>query len=92
MHGPDGGNYHNESTFIEINEPERIILKHISKPHFQLTASFEEVDKTKTKLTFQQLFETVEVYNKVKVYAVDANEENMDRLDAVLKTVEKNQS
>ena len=89
MHGPDGGNYLNESMFIEIKEPEKIILNHISNPCFQLTACFEEVDENKTRLIFEQLFETIEVYNKVKVFAVDANEENMDRLEAVLKAIQK---
>jgi len=87
MHGPNGGNYPNESVFVEIEEPRRIILNHISKPHFRLTAHFEELDNNKTKLVFQQLFETVEEYNKVKVFAVDANEENMDRLEGVVKTI-----
>jgi uncharacterized protein YndB with AHSA1/START domain len=85
MHGPDGGNYPNESVFVEIMESEKIILDHISNPRFQLTASFEEAGQGKTRLIFEQLFETAEVYNKVKEFAVDANEENMDRLEAVLK-------
>jgi uncharacterized protein YndB with AHSA1/START domain len=85
MHGPDGGNYENESVFVEIKEPEKIILNHISNPRFQLTATFEEAGHGKTRLVFEQLFETAEVYNKVKGFAVDANEENMDRLEAVLK-------
>jgi uncharacterized protein YndB with AHSA1/START domain len=85
MHGPDGGNYHNESVFIEIEEPKRIVLNHVSKPRFRLTVEFEDEDDNRTKLIFQQLFETVEEYNKVKVFAADANEENMDRLEAVLK-------
>lgn len=86
MHGADGGNYPNESVFVEIKEPEKIILNHISNPRFQLAGSFEERVEGKTRLIFEQLFETAEVYNKVKVFAVDANEENMDRLEAVLKT------
>jgi uncharacterized protein YndB with AHSA1/START domain len=86
MHGPDGSNYPNESVFIEIEEPKKIVLNHISKPRFRLTAEFEDEGNNRTKLLFQQLFETVEEYNKVKVFAVDANEENMDRLQAVLKS------
>jgi uncharacterized protein YndB with AHSA1/START domain len=85
MHSPNGGNYPNESVYVEIKEPERIILRHVSQPHFQLTACFEEVDDNKTKLIFEQLFDTAEEYNKVKVFAVDANEENMNRLEEVLK-------
>ena len=83
MHGPNGGNYENESFFVEINEPKRIVLQHISRPHFQLTVDFEDLGNT-TRLVFQQLFETVEEYNKVKGFAADANEENMDRLETVL--------
>jgi uncharacterized protein YndB with AHSA1/START domain len=86
MHGPNGGNYENESVFVEINEPQKIILNHISNPHFQLTATFEEAGAGRTKLVFEQLFETKELYNKVKGFAVDANEENMDRLETVLST------
>ena len=87
MHGPNGGHYPNESAFIEITIPERIVLRHVSKPHFQLIAQFEEIDESKTLLIFQQLFDTVEEYNKVKTFAVDANEENMDRLESVIKQI-----
>lgn len=91
MHGPNGGNYPNESVFVEINTPERIVLDHISKPHFLLTAHFEKVDKNNTKLIFEQLFPTIEDYNKVKGFAVDANEENMHRLAEVLQKSENRQ-
>jgi uncharacterized protein YndB with AHSA1/START domain len=87
MHGPNGGDYPNESVFVEIKEPERIIIDHVSKPLFQLTVHFEEVEGTKTKLIFEQLFPSVEEYNKVKGFAADANEENMDRLAEVIKTI-----
>jgi uncharacterized protein YndB with AHSA1/START domain len=89
QHGPNGGNYENESVFVKIEEPERIIIDHVSPPHFLLTASFEEVDENKTRLVFEQAFDTVEEYNKIKVFAVDANEENMDRLEEALKQFTK---
>jgi len=87
MHGPNGGDHPNESVFVEINEPEKIVLHHISKPLFHLAARFEEVDKSKTKLIFEQLFPTVEEYNKEKGFAIDANEENMDCLAELLKSM-----
>lgn len=90
MHGPNGGNYQNESVFVEIKEPERIVLHHVSNPQFLLTANFEDADNNKTKLVFEQQFNTVEEYNKIKLYAVDANEENMDRLEDVIKNLKKN--
>lgn len=90
MHGPNGGNYENESVFIEIKAPEKIVLHHVSNPQFLLTASFEDAETNKTKLIFEQQFNTVEEYNKIKAYAVDANEENMDRLEEVVKHQIKN--
>lgn len=85
QHGPKGGNYLNQSIFLEIKKPERIVLQHVSPPQFQLTARFEKLDENSTRLIFEQLFDTTEDYNKVKVFAVDANEENMDRLEELLK-------
>lgn len=71
MHGPDGGHYSNESVFVEIQEPERIVLNHVSKPHFLLRVSFEEIENDTTRLIFEQVFSTVKEYNKVKKFAVD---------------------
>lgn len=79
MHGPDGKDFNNESRFVEIVAPERIVLDHISAPRFRLTALFEELGD-RTKLTFRQLFETSSVYAGVKNFAVQGNEENLDRL------------
>jgi uncharacterized protein YndB with AHSA1/START domain len=50
---------------------------------FQVTATFAE-QAGKTKLTFQILFETAAERAKVKVYAVESNEQNFDRLEAQL--------
>lgn len=83
MHGPSGADYPNKVVFQEINEPESIVLQHESEPRFQVTATFEEKGE-KTQLTFRMLFESAKVCSKVKVYAVPANEENFDRLEAVL--------
>jgi uncharacterized protein YndB with AHSA1/START domain len=83
MHGPDGGDYKNESNFVEIVKPERIVLRHVSAPHFQLTVTLAE-HGGKTHLTGRMLFESAEECAKVKRYAVDANEQNLDRLEAEL--------
>jgi len=85
MHGPNGVDYPNKSEFVEI-APERIVLRHLCAPHFQLTATFEEVDG-KTRLTWRQLFENAATFNAVKNIAVPANEQNLDRLEAQLKKI-----
>jgi uncharacterized protein YndB with AHSA1/START domain len=83
MHGPDGVDYKNKSVFVEVVKPERIVFQHVSGPQFQVTATFAE-QAGQTKLTFQMLFETAAECAKVKVYAVEANNQNFDRLEAEL--------
>jgi uncharacterized protein YndB with AHSA1/START domain len=84
MHGPDKGHYQNECEFIKIIEPSLIAWKRFSKPHFQVVAIFEEVEKSKTKLIFKMLFDTAEECNKLKPFVVDKNEENFDKLEIEL--------
>src|SRR5436309_2674995 len=41
MHGPDGTDYKNESVFLEVVEPERIVFRHLDPAHiFQMTITF----------------------------------------------------
>jgi uncharacterized protein YndB with AHSA1/START domain len=86
MHGPNGTDYPNEMVFVEIVKPERIVMQHTVPPLFRLTATFENLFGM-TLLTFRQRFDTREVYDKVKVFAVPANEENFDKMEAVLATM-----
>lgn len=81
--GPMAKNFENESRFVEIVPPERIILEHTSPPRFQITALFEEMAE-RTKLTFRQRFETEDVRAKVKHLAIPGNEGNLDRLATLI--------
>jgi uncharacterized protein YndB with AHSA1/START domain len=83
MHGPDGVDYQNKSVFVEVVSPERIVFDHVSGPHFQVVVTFAE-QAAKTKLTFRMRFESVAECDKVKAFAVEANEQNFDRLEAQL--------
>ncbi|WP_019419112.1 SRPBCC family protein [Paenibacillus sp. OSY-SE] len=82
MHGPNGVEYPNKNEFVEIG-PERIVLRHVCEPHFQLTATFEDLGGT-TRLTLRQLFEDEAVFNAIKKIASSHTEENLDRLEAHL--------
>lgn len=84
MHGPNGQDYKNNSSFSEITEPERVVIQHRSSPRFQLTIALDEVTGGQTKITWRQLFETAEECERIKVYAIDGNEQNLDRLAAHL--------
>ena len=81
MHGPDKGNYPNECELITIDFPSLIAWKRFSKPIFKVVVIFEEVSGGKTKIVFKMIFNSVNECNKVKVFAIDKNEENFDRLE-----------
>ncbi|MBP3963146.1 SRPBCC family protein [Paenibacillus lignilyticus] len=84
MHGPDGVDYPNTNNFVEIVQPERLVIKHAVFPHFQATATFEDLDG-QTKLTYSSVFEeSTDTFNKVKEYAVPGGEQTMDRLEELL--------
>jgi uncharacterized protein YndB with AHSA1/START domain/2'-5' RNA ligase len=83
MHAPNGGNFENEIRFVEIVKLERIVLDHVSPPRFQVTATFADVGG-KTRLEFRQRFATAAERDKIAKFAVEANEQNLDRLEAEL--------
>ncbi|WP_127529846.1 SRPBCC family protein [Paenibacillus kobensis] len=83
MHGPDGTDYSNHNVFVEVVPYERIVIKHLFAPEFQVTATFEERGGA-TGMMFHQTFNKPEEFEAVKGYCGDANEQNLDRLHAVL--------
>jgi len=88
MHGPEKGNYEHACEFIKIEEPSMIAWKRFSKPLFQVVATFEEVSPNETKVTFKQLFDSAEACSKIKPYVIDKNEENIDRLEVELSSMQ----
>jgi uncharacterized protein YndB with AHSA1/START domain len=83
MHGPDGAHYQNHSVFVEVVPPERIVINHVSGPHFHLTITLAE-QAGRTKLSWRMLFESAAECDTVKTFAVPANEQNLDRLETEL--------
>lgn len=83
MHGPDGATYPNRSVFVEVVKPERIVFRHVSGPKFEMTITLADM-AGKTRITWRMLFESAAECAKIKVFAVDANEQNLDRLEAQL--------
>jgi uncharacterized protein YndB with AHSA1/START domain len=83
MHGPDGTDYPNHSVFVELVPRQRIVLRHLNAPEFLLTAVFEDLGG-RTRLVFRQLFNTATTFERVKTYCVEGNEQNFDRLAALL--------
>lgn len=84
MHGPDGTDYDNLITYVEIDEPERIVYSHgdAAEPEqFRVTVTFAERDGG-TELTMTSQFKSVEALQYVvKEYgAVEGAKSTMERL------------
>ena len=89
MHSSDGKNFDNLSQFVEIKENELILLNHISKPKFQIKATFEDLEG-KTLLNFKMIFPSEKDCLKLKAFVTEKNEENFDRLEAELEKIKMN--
>lgn len=84
LHGPDGVDYENEYVLLEVVEPERIVISHPdSKHNFQLTIILAE-EGAMTRLTWLMWFESTEHCAELKPFVIEANEQSLDRLEAVL--------
>jgi uncharacterized protein YndB with AHSA1/START domain len=85
MHGPDGTDYLNKCVFAEIVAPERLVFDHVVAPIFRATLTFEPTEQAgTTRVGFRQRFESAEVCEGLKAICIPANEQNLDRLEAVL--------
>ena len=87
MHAPNGATYPNESVFVEITKPERLVFDHVSNPPFRFVITFEYVSEQQTRVVFRMHFGTPEERERKKSFIGDANEQNLDRLEAELLNV-----
>ena len=55
MHGSDGKDYPNENIFMEAT-PERIVIRHVSHPHFTLTVTLAD-QQGQTMVHWRQAFD-----------------------------------
>lgn len=83
MHAPNGSDHANESIFREIEPDRRIVLEHVVQPWFRLTVTLT-ADGGQTRLDWEQEFESPQVAAKVRSFAGTANEQVLDRLQALL--------
>ncbi len=83
MHGPNGARYPNESVFREIQPDARIVIEHVVKPWYRLTVTLTPRGDG-TYLTWVQEFESPEMAARMRPLSESANEQNLDRLQALL--------
>jgi len=83
MHGPDGTDYPNESEFIDIVPNEKVVIRHHSQPNFTLTITITGLGNG-CKIHWLQEFDNDEVSRNVAHIVEPSNEQNLDRLTAVV--------
>jgi uncharacterized protein YndB with AHSA1/START domain len=87
MHGPNGTDYPNSKTFLEVVRPERIVFQHHSPMHaFRMSLLYTD-EGPKTRVTWRLLFDSADEVTKLKSFISAANEENFDRLEAHLNSM-----
>jgi len=85
MVGPDGTRYPNRNRFVELAPCERVVIQHESAPHFRLTVTLTPAHQgTRTPVDWSQAFEDPAVADAVRHIAEPGNEQNLDRLTALL--------
>lgn len=84
MHAPNGADFANESVFREIVPDAKIVLDHVVAPHFRLTVTLHPHRDTQTRLSWIQEFESPELAANLRPLVEPANEQNLDRLEALL--------
>jgi uncharacterized protein YndB with AHSA1/START domain len=83
MHGPNGASYPNESIFQEIEPDTRIVIEHVVKPWYTLTVTLT-ARGDQTHVAWVQEFESPAVAAKIRSLSETANEQVLDRLEALL--------
>lgn len=83
LHGPDGTAYPNENIFREIVHDARIRIEHVVGHWFMLTVTLT-ARGDQTHLVWSQEFESPEEVARIRAIVEPANEQNLDRLQAVV--------
>jgi uncharacterized protein YndB with AHSA1/START domain len=92
MHGPDGVDYPNKITYLEIVKPERLVYDNGDKEqpgYFQSTVTFAE-EGMQTRLSLRMLFRTAGERDAVveKYNALEGAKQHLDRLGEQLEKMQ----
>lgn len=85
MHGPNAMDFNNTCVFKRIEPPGYLEFDHLKEMHFyKAMVTFTEVG-TGTRVDWIMRFDTAEELAPLKDFIAKANEENMDKLQELLK-------
>jgi uncharacterized protein YndB with AHSA1/START domain len=92
MHGPDGRDYQNKITYLEVARPERLVYKHggdkeVEPVNFQVTVTFRE-QNGRTRVDMRMVFPSAKARGHViETYgAFEGLKQHLGRLEAYLAT------
>ena len=85
MHGPDGKDYPNQSRFKRIVTDRVFEIEHLNGHHFMLTIELVPANGG-TEMRWRQTFDTAEHYERIAQCVASANEQNLDRLAAEVRS------
>jgi uncharacterized protein YndB with AHSA1/START domain len=90
MHGPDGHDYQNKVTYIEVVEPERLVYRHggdkdVEPVSFEVVIDFRE-QGSKTRMDWRMIFPSAKARDHViETYgAFEGLKQTLGRLEAYL--------
>ncbi|MES2888297.1 MAG: SRPBCC domain-containing protein [Pseudomonadota bacterium] len=79
MHGPQGAEYPNQCEFMEVVPGRRVVVRHLSLPHFSLSIELHPAAQG-TRVDWRQSFDDDKTAQAVKHIVEPANEQNLTRL------------
>lgn len=88
MHGPEAGNYENSSVFQIVEPMKRVVWKRVSQPLFDMEIGFNRLNDSTTEISFRMMFASAEECDKIRRLAEPKNEENFDRLEKEIGTIQ----
>lgn len=85
MRAPSGAEFALRKQFVDVLAPERIVLLQPEPPQhrFRMEMTFLDVEG-RTHLVWRMRFDSAEEAERIRAFVADANEQNFDRLAAVL--------
>ena len=83
MHGPDGAAFNNTCVFKRIEPPGYLEFDHLKEMHFyKAMVTFTNAPQG-TRIDWTMRFDTAEELAPIRAFIAKANEENMDKLQAL---------
>jgi uncharacterized protein YndB with AHSA1/START domain len=83
MHSAEGQAFPNRSAFTTWEPGQRVVVRHLNGHLFDLTLRLE-VEAGGTRLHWRQQFDERAEYQRIASFVRGANEENLDRLQALI--------